>query len=188
MELQTNNLACPSDEIAAYIDGELSSSRELELDLHFVTCEKCTGELNLQKQFLNELEAGLKGQRDISLPVDFTKTIVANAESTVSGLRAERERFNALFVCAGLFLFVLFALGSDARRIFSGIAIAFEQIVAVGSFFAHLVYSIFWGLAIILRSFATQFRFDLVITAGLAVMAAVFLMFVSRRLLRLRRA
>jgi Putative zinc-finger len=188
MNLQMNNLTCPSDEIAAYIDGELGAERELELDAHFVACETCIGELNLQKQFLNELDAGLKGGRELDLPVNFTKTIVANAESTVSGLRRPRERFNALFVCAGLFLFVLFALGSDARRMFNGLATAFEQTVAVGGFFAHLVYSIFLGMSIVVRSLAAQFRSDMVIAVVLTATIAAFLMYVSRRALRILRA
>jgi anti-sigma factor RsiW len=188
MNLQTNNFACPSDEIAAYIDGELDPPRELELDLHFSQCETCSGELNLQKQFLNELDAKLRDRSDINLPADFTKTIVANAESTVSGLRRPREQFNALFICAGLFLFALFALGADAGRIFSGFAAVFEQIVAVGGFFAHLVYSIFLGMSIVVRSLAAQFRFDVVIAVVFAAIGAALLMFVSRKALRLRRA
>ncbi|MBK8464545.1 MAG: zf-HC2 domain-containing protein [Chloracidobacterium sp.] len=188
MKLKTNNFECPLDEIAAYIDGELTFTREIELDAHFAACEACSEELNQQKQFLCELDAGLKGEDVIALPADFTKTIVANAESTVAGLRRPRERFNALFICAGLFLFALFALGSDAGKIFNGLAVAAEQVAAVGSFFGHLVYSIFLGLAIVVRSFAVQFRFDLVI--GLILTAAIFacLMLASRRALRLLRA
>ena len=188
MNLQENNLTCPSDEIAAYIDGELISTREMELDAHFVTCELCAEELNQQKQFLNELDAGLKIRSEIDLPTNFTKTIVANAESTVSGLRRPRERFNALFICAGLFLFSLFALGTDASRIFGGMAVAFDQIAAVGGFFAHLVYSIFLGMAIVVRSLAAQVRSDTVITVVLTATIAAFLMVVSRRALRIRRA
>lgn len=188
MKSQPNNLNCPSDEIAAYIDGELDLMREFELDAHFATCEACSKELNQQKQFLCELDAGLKSESDLALPVDFTKTVVANAESAVAGLRRPRERFNALFICAALFLFALFALGADAGNLFNGIAVAVEQIAAVGSFFGHLVYSIFLGLAIVVRSFAVQFRFDLVI--GLVLIAAIcaFLLFASRRALRMLRA
>ncbi len=188
MKLQANNLNCPSDEIAAYIDGELDVPRELELDAHFMKCGVCSGELNSQKQFLNELDANLRDPNEIDLPADFTKTIVANAESTVSGLRRPRERFNALFICAGLFLFILFALGADALRLFGGIAAAFDQVAAVGGFFGHLVYSVFWGMAIVVRSLATQLRFDLVIATVLTLTIAVFLTLISRRVLRMRRA
>lgn len=188
MKLQTNNLNCPLDEIAAYIDGELDPAREFDLDAHFLICEACSEELNQQKQFLCELDAGLKGEGELALPADFTKTIVANAESTVSGLRRPRERFNALFICAGLFLFALFALGADAGKLFNGLAVAVEQVAAVGSFFGHLVYSIFLGLVIVVRSFAVQFRFDLIIAAVLTAAVMACLMFFSRRALRMLRA
>jgi len=188
MIAQTNNFKCPTDEIAAYIDGELSSARELEIDAHFVRCAACTEELNQQKQFLRALDASLGGHTDLDLPVDFTKKVVANAESTVMGLRRPRERFNALFICAGLFLFVLFALGTDAVKIVAGAADVLEQVSAVGSFFGHLVYSIFVGLAIIVRSLAAQVPVE----QGFAVVfaAAIFalLWIISRRALRVRRA
>src|SRR5436190_21488783 len=146
MELRTDNFRCPTDEIAAYIDGELSPKREFELDTHFAGCSVCSDELNHQKQFLCQLDSSLKNEKDIDLPVDFAKTIVANAESTVSGLRSTRERFNAVFICAGLFLFVLFASGADAGPMFRGVSDLFEQVMAVGSYFGHLIYSIFIGV------------------------------------------
>jgi hypothetical protein len=183
MEANANISRCPSDEIAAYIDGELAPARELELDLHFVQCEICSEELNQQKQFLCELDAGLKGE--VALPPDFAKTIVVNAESAVAGLRRPRERFNALFICAALFLFVLFALGTG---VFSGLSNVIDQVAAVGEFFGHIIYSIFLGLAIIVRSFAAQLRFDTAMASILAVTVAVLLTIVSRRLLRIRRA
>ena len=188
MKIYTNNSTCPSDEIAAYIDGELDASRELELDAHFLTCSACSDEIKQQKQFLCELDANLRDAGEIDLPANFTKTIVANAESTVSGLRRPRERFNALFICAGLFLFALFALGTDASRVFRGLAVAFDQIAAVGGFFGHLVYSVFLGVAIIVRSLAAQLRFDLLIAGALTATIAALLMFISRKALRLLRA
>lgn len=188
MELRVNNFICPSDEIASYIDSELDPKRELELDVHFTQCRICANELNQQKQFLCELDSSLRLGSDLDLPADFTKTIVANAESTVSGLRRPREQFNAIFICAGLALFVLFALGTDAARVLGGVSILFEQIVAVGSFFGHLVYSVFIGVSIVLRSLASQVRFDLAIAVVLAALCAAPLMFVSRRFLRLLRA
>lgn len=184
MGLHDNNLTCPLDEISAYIDGELDLEREIELDAHFAKCDVCSEELNQQKQFLCELGAGLKNEGDLDLPADFTKTIVANAESTVTGLRRPRERFNALFICAALFLFALFALGADAAKMFNAAAVLLDQVVAVGSFFGHLVYSIFLGLAIVVRSFAVQFRFDPFVSILLTAAIAGFLMVASRKVVR----
>jgi anti-sigma factor RsiW len=188
MGLRTDNFKCPSDEIAAYIDGELSPKREFELDAHFVECSVCADELNQQKQFLCQLDSSLKHEKGLDLPADFAKTIVANAESTVTGLRRPQERFNAVFICAGLFLFVLFASGADADRMLRGVPVLFEQVMAVGSFFGHLIYSVFIGVTIVLRTFAAQVRYDLAIAVVLTVASASALVFISRRAVRMRRA
>ena len=114
-QMNIRGFECPSEEIAAYIDGEIELVRESELDVHFAACPICSDELNQQKEFLCRLNSSLKQEGDLELPANFTKLIVVNAESTVSGLRRPRERFNAIFICAGLFLFVLFALGTGVE-------------------------------------------------------------------------
>lgn len=172
---------CPSDEISAYIDGELSPQRELELDLHFASCKPCNSELNELKQFLRSLDDSLRTEGDLDLPKDFTKVIVANAESSVTGLRRPRERFNAVFICAGLSLFVLFALGGQAETFL-------DQFTAVGSFFGRLIYSFFIGLAIIVRSVASQSEFGLSAVAFLSILFAGFSLYVSRRVVNARGA
>ena len=189
MEFPTENKSsdCPSYEIASYIDGELDAASELELDAHLAGCAICSGELNQQKQFLSTLTSSLKNEKEIELPADFTKLIVTNAESTVSGLRRPRERFNAAFICAGLVLFILFAFGAGAGKEFNGFSSVVEQIAAVGSFFGHIIYAFAVGLIIVLRSVAAQFVFG----PGLSILVTgtfiAFLIFFSRYMLRIRR-
>ncbi|MEP6788807.1 MAG: zf-HC2 domain-containing protein [Acidobacteriota bacterium] len=175
---------CPTDEIAAYIDGEIDPVREFELEAHLDRCEVCSHELNQQKQFLIGLNSSLKHEGDLELPANFTKLIVANAESTVSGLRRPRERFNALFICAGLFFFALFALGAEAGKELAGVSTIVDQLGAIAGFFGHLVYSAFVGVAVILRSLAGQFRSDLVLTVFFTGILALFLLAVSHRVIR----
>ena len=181
-------LECPSDEISAYIDGELDLVRELVLDAHFASCIVCSVELNQQKQFLCSLNSSLKDEKEIELPANFTKRIVANAESTVSGLRKPRERYNAVFICVALFLFVLFAMGAEAGKLVRGFSAFFEQTAVVAGFFGHLIYSVFVGVVIVLRSFASQFRFDVVIGLAVAVCFTAALLLFSRKFVRIRRA
>lgn len=188
MRLESSFNACPIDEISAYIDGELAAARELEMDLHFAGCEQCSHELNEQKNFLQSLDFSLGREREMELPANFTKLIVANAESTVSGLRRPREIFNALFICAGLLLFVLFATGAEAGKLFQGLSVIVDQAAAAGSFFGHLIYSVFVGVVIIIRAAAGQFRFDVAMILAAAMIFAVFSLFVSRKVLRTRGA
>jgi anti-sigma factor RsiW len=178
--------SCPIDEIAAYIDGELDALREADVQIHFADCDACSLELTKQKQFLCGLTSSLKKEGEINLPADFTKRIIANAESNVSGLRPPIERYNAVFICAALFLFVLFALGAEAGRIFEGVATVLDQVGAVGGIFGRVVYSVFLGLAIILRSFASQLNGSSIASVLIPSVFAVFLMSVSRRFLRAR--
>lgn len=183
-----DNFTCPTDEISAYIDAEISPSREIELEMHFAECESCSEELNLQKQFLCGLDSSMKIEGDIELPADFARHIVANAESTVAGLRRPRERYNAIFICTAMMLFGLFALGSDAGRVVGGATFAFEQISSVGGFFARVVYSIFLGFAIIIRSLAAQVQIgDGSMLIVPVVLGAGFLMYLSRKVLRTNR-
>ena len=51
--------ACPSPDLSAYIDGELSPHDELELEMHVAGCRVCADDLNLQKSFLNALDSSL---------------------------------------------------------------------------------------------------------------------------------
>jgi len=171
---------CPFEDIAAYVDGELTLERELEVEMHFSACPDCYSELNDQKAFLRALDQTLK-QGDLEIPADFAKVVVANAESSVAGLRRSQERYHALFICVGLSLFVLFALGSQAENLV-------DQISAVGSFFGHLISSFFVGVAIIIRNLASQSEFGASTVVLLSVIFAALALFVSRRVSSMRDA
>lgn len=174
--------ACAVDDIAAYIDGELEASREMQLEMHFVACSRCTAELNDQKQFLQSLDASLRDESEVQLPPDFTRHVVARAESSVSGVRRPAEFFNAVFICVAMALFVLFAAGADAGRIFSFA----EPVAAVAAFFGHLVYSFFVGVAIIVRATASQLDGGASTAVLLSLAIGAFSLYVSRKALTAR--
>jgi anti-sigma factor RsiW len=167
-------------EIAAYLDGELSAKRELAVEMHFAECTICNDELNVQKRLLRGLDLGFKENADIQLPPDFARVVIANAESMVAGLRRPRERFNALFICGALSLFVLLTFGVGA-----GTSLFFEQAAAVASFVAHFFYDLFVGVVVVLRMAASHFRSD-VISAFLVAGAASAVILLSRKLLARR--
>ncbi len=152
--------ACPSPEISAYIDGELSPGDELELERHVGGCRVCADDLNLQKGFLNALDFSLEDEKQIQLPDNFARAVMANAESRVSGLRQPHERRNAAYVCIALVMFSLFALGSNAEKTFAAAAAMVEKALAVAASVWHFVYNIGLGAAIVFRSLASAFVFD----------------------------
>ena len=143
---------CPLDDIASYVDGELSPDEETEFEAHLAGCETCRTELNHQKEFLFALSSSLESENDIPLPKDFTRTIVANAESRVSGLRRPRERFTAIFICAVLFIFALFALGGETGTVLAVIGGVAEKALAVVSFAVRLLFNISYSIAVVARS------------------------------------
>jgi len=181
LEREQPEFDCPSGEISSYIDGELLPSRELELERHFISCETCRSELNLQKKFLIALDHALESEEEIDLPANFTKVVVANAESRVSGLRRRSERYNAFFVCAGLFLIIIFALGaSGTNTALDGFFVVVQKLVAVGGFVVHMIYDIAIGAVIILRSLASRFVLDSSIKLLFPGLAVVYIYIVSR--------
>lgn len=176
MQNQTEKIkeSCPRTEIAAYIDGELSPVAEMALEKHFAVCKNCEAEFNVQKKLLRALDFAFDEKSKIELPENFTKTVVIKAESNVSGLRRREERFRALYLCTILFLLVIIGLGNETETVFSTFTILFEQLLAVGSFAAHLIFDIAIALSAILRIIGGQ----LIYTPVFAVLTvAVFLIF-----------
>lgn len=182
--MQMQEIQCPTDDIAAYVDGELDAAFEMQMDLHFASCKACTVELNHQKEFLRNLDVSLGYERDLELPADFARQVVANAESTVSGLRRPRERFNALFICAALALFVLFAMGAEAGTLLDSAALALDRAAAVGGIFSHMVYSLFIGLAIVVRNVAGQAQIGALAVGAMTLIFSASTLYISRRVLR----
>ena len=180
---------CPRSEIAAYVDGELSPRAELELEMHLAVCTVCAAELNEQKKLLSALDFALEDERaEIELPANFTKVVVANAESKVSGLRCPRERYRALTVCAGLLLLLLVGLGAEASQTFVGFSAIGEKFFAVGAFFVHLMHDITIAATVILRSLCAEFFFKSafsMIATGIFFLLSLLLL--SRLLLRPKR-
>lgn len=180
-DLQNLN-ECPRAEIAAYIDGELTPREELELELHLASCKNCLTELNEQKKLLHALDFALE-ENEIELPENFTKVVVANAESRVSGLRRPKERFNALFICATLSLLVFAGFGSEAQSVLASSGVVVEQFLAVGGFIFHLAYDVAVGATVILRSLCFRFVFSSAVSLALVTIVFGFLTLVFSRLL-----
>jgi anti-sigma factor RsiW len=155
---QNNENECPpSARFVTYIDGELLPREELVLEAHVATCRACATELNEQKRLLHALDFfASENEREIELPEDFTKTVVASAESKVKGLRCPRERSRAVFVVAALFLTFLVGLGGETKSVVATFLNFGEQMLVVGGFAAHLVFNVAVGAAIILRSICAQ--------------------------------
>lgn len=135
------------------------------------------------------LDFALESEKEIELPENFTKVVVANAESKVSGLRRPQERFNALLVCAVLFLLMILGLGAEIKTVFGSLEKFADQFLAVGGFFWNFIYDAAIGTAIILRSLNSQVIFNSTIAAiFLLGVFFIFLSAISHFVIRLNRS
>lgn len=166
------------NEIAAYIDGELLPREELELESHLVICGECRTEINEQKKLLCVLNFALEDEKRFKLPENFTKIVVANAESKVSGLRRPQERPTALIFCAALFLLVLLGLGRETEAVLNTFANFAEQFLVVAGFVFHLFYDIALGAAIVFRSIGSHLIYNSTVSLALTVIVFCSSLFV----------
>lgn len=113
---------CPSEEIGAYLDAELSPDRAAALESHFALCTICRDELNSQKSFLLELSRSLEKGVSLELPKDFAKTVATRAESSVTGLRKRSERIAAFVIVGVLLILTVVGFEGDPSRVYSDAA------------------------------------------------------------------
>jgi anti-sigma factor RsiW len=108
---------CQLEDVAAYLDGELSDAGIVRFEDHLRSCGDCASELRAQRQLLCTLDVAFNGTRSFQLPHNFTRIVTARAESDLSGMRNKHERRRALKLCAGLALVSFALLGAAARTV-----------------------------------------------------------------------
>lgn len=179
---------CPRADIPAFLDGELSSGAELEIERHLAECGRCREELNEQKRLLFAIDEAFDAQEGIEVPENFAKVVAANAESNVRGLRCPVERGRAIIVCAALGFLLIFGLGADTGAAFGIVGAAADRIFAVGGFFVHLVSDLVVAFSVLVRPFCAQFVYKSAISATLVFAAGCAIAFVLVRMIRQRRS
>ena len=112
-----NENRCQLEDVAAYVDGELSGIGLDRFEDHLKSCGDCAGELRAQRQLLCTLDVAFGGSRSFNLPKNFTRVVTARAESDLSGMRNKRERRRALQLCVALALVSFALLGAAAQTV-----------------------------------------------------------------------
>ncbi len=154
------NQTCPREEIAVYLDGELSSVDEISLEKHLVVCETCFAELNLHKKMISALNFAFEEKDEIELPKNFAKIVATKAESGVSGLRSKKEGFRALTLCAALFLLTIFGLGAETDKVFSSLGDLGGQFLTIIGMAFRSISDFAIGLAIVFRCLSQKVIFS----------------------------
>lgn len=130
MTVNTEMRDCQSEQIAAYLDGELDDAARLPFEAHLKECSACGAELVEQRRLLCALDSVLSRGSDLPLPANFARMVAAHAESDMSGVREHREHGRALRLCVLLTVASLALLGVAARVLVFGFARNLGRLVA----------------------------------------------------------
>lgn len=174
---------CPAEEISAYIDGELPADVESALENHVGDCEICRGELNDQKGFLLALSDTLEREIPIELPENFTRSVVVNAESKVSGLRDRKQRSSA-FLIGGVLLVLAAAAVGSLTGVFSPLSIAIDKLLALGGAIFQVAADLLYAVAAMFRSILQTQTFSTALTYIAISLAVVLILYFGSRSLR----
>ena len=160
--LSENSGCCRSEEIAAYLDGELDTPAVVLFELHLEACRNCSQELHEQRRLLCALDYAF-GEDDpaLALPRNFAQVVATHAESDMSGVRLRAEHGRALRWGLGLSLVTFAVLGASLS------ATVLVPLKSAARFAASL-FGLMWsalydagaGLAVILRALGRRFIFE----------------------------
>jgi len=172
MNLSSHPNECQLEDVAAYLDGELSGEKAEHFEVHLKTCRDCAVELRTQRQLLCTLDVAFNDSRSFQLPHDFTRVVTARAESDLSGMRRKGERRRALQLCAVLALVAFALLGAAARALVLEPAQSLLRLTeVVFDLVWRMIYDAGTGLAVVIRVLGRAVAFG-PYGLGLAVLLA----------------
>ena len=146
------NYTCQTENIAAYIDGDLEPALRSALEEHIKECERCASELQAQRLFMCELDSALASPFDLAVPANFAQVVAVHAESDMRGVRDRAEHARALRFCIilGLAAFALLGFASSKAVILNVRSVA-SKVFGVLGFFAQTVSNAASGFAVLAR-------------------------------------
>jgi anti-sigma factor RsiW len=169
--VSNSNYICQTENIAAYIDGDLEPALRSALEEHLKQCAPCASELQAQRLFMCELDSVLASPFDLAVPVNFAQVVAVNAESDMSGARDRAEHKRALRYCIvlGLAAFALLGFASSKAIVLNVRAVA-DKAIGVLGFFSKTTFDAATGFAVISRVFSRG-----IIAGSLAGFVGLFL-------------
>ncbi len=189
--MRQNNSVCRSEEIIAYLDGELDASPLARLEQHLEICTQCAAELRAQRCVMSELNFALMEEPAIEMPKNFVEIVAARAQSDMSGVRDAQERRRALRLCGVLAIISFALLGGAAlsESIFTPLRAIWKAGMTLFGFLGHALYDAGAGLTIISRGLGNHLLFE---SRGMSLfvllLLALALFVLSRLIVRYHRA
>jgi anti-sigma factor RsiW len=147
-----SNHTCPTENIAAYIDGDLEPVLRSALEEHLQQCARCAAELQEQRLFMCELDSALANPFDLAVPANFARVVAVHAESDMRGARDATERKRALRFCIilGLAAFALLGFASS-KAVILNVRSVVGKLFGVLSFLAQTIFEAAAGFIVLAR-------------------------------------
>jgi anti-sigma factor RsiW len=150
--VSNSNYTCQTENIAAYIDGDLEPASRSVLEEHLKQCAACASELQAQRVFMCDLDSALASPFDLAVPVNFAQVVAVNAASDMRGVRSRAEHTRALRYCIVLGLAAFALLGfASSKAIVLNFRAAAGKVFGVLGFFAKTIFDAAAGFAVISR-------------------------------------
>jgi anti-sigma factor RsiW len=148
----TNNYICETENIAAYIEGDLEPDLHAALEEHVKQCARCASELQAQRLFMCELDSALASPFNLAVPPNFAQVVAVRAESDMRGVRDSSEHKKALRFCIilGLAAFALLGVASS-KAVILNLRSTGARVFGVVGFFARATLDAAAGFAITSR-------------------------------------
>jgi len=176
---------CRSEEIVAYLDGDLDAEASVLLEEHLAECSRCDEELKAQERLLRELDFALTEDACVEMPKDFAQVVALRAQSDLSGVRNPHERSRALRLCAALTVVAFILLGGAglSESIFAPLRAIWKCFAAIFSFLGHALYDLGAGLVVISRGVGGHILFESRASSLLVFLLFASALFMLRRLI-----
>lgn len=157
------SLNCRSEDVAAFLDGELDQAAVERFEAHVKDCRSCAEELREQRRLLCALNFAFGDDEPaLALPTNFARVVATNAETDMGGLRHRAEHKRALRICAVLLL-LSFALLGGARfseQVLSPVSTVAKYSESVLGLVWRVVSDTGAGVTVILRAIVRRFIFE----------------------------
>lgn len=169
----TENI-CQSQDIVAYIEGDLDGERRTVLEAHVAGCPSCAAELRAQRLFMCELNSVLASPFELEVPPNFAQVVAVHAESDMRGARNRSEHKKALRFCIILGLAAFALLGAAASKaVVLNLRSGGAKVFGILGFSSRAVLDAASGLAVISRVVSRGVVPDSRLAAGAALLLIV---------------
>ena len=179
-----DNSACGSEEVVAYLDGELDAPALARFERHLGGCARCAEALEAERQLSRELDSALGSAPAFEIPKNFAQVVAARAQADMSGVREPVERRRALRLCAILTVVACALTGGAALNdgVLAPLRAVWKFGTAVLGFLGHALYDAGAGVAVISRGVGGRLLFGSR-GAGFVVLLLLVLALMLRRLI-----